>query len=76
MIKIQILFVIQEDYYKCISNNIISKKRLNKLQNVNIEELDVIKKLLVNDKKSAYQENNKERIIKTIDDIVLNDKLL
>lgn len=74
--NIEFICYTKEDYYKCISNNIISKKRLNKLQNVNIEELDVIKKLLVNDKKSAYQENNKERIIKTIDDIVLNEKLL
>lgn len=59
-----ILFCYDEiDYNNCISNKKINDKRLNKLSKVNALELTKIKKLLLNNKYSAYQENNKERII-------------
>ena len=67
--NIEFICYTKDDYYNCISHNIVTKKRLNKLQNVNVEELDTIKHLLICNNKAAYQENNKERIIKVINDI-------
>lgn len=54
------------DYYNCISNKRVSDKRKNKLSKVNTSELLEIKKLILNNKLCAYQENNKERIISFI----------
>lgn len=67
--SIEFICYTKDDYYNCISHNIVTKKRLNKLQNVNVEELDIIKHLLICNNKAAYQENNKERIIKAINEI-------
>lgn len=60
----------KEDYHNCLSNKEISLKRLNKLQKITNIDLLEIKKLLLKTKLSAYQENNKERIIE-----FLNSKL-
>ena len=67
--NIEFICYTKEDYYNCISHNVVTKKRLNKLQNVSVAELDMIKNLLICNNKVAYQENNKERIIKAINDI-------
>lgn len=50
------------DYNNCISKEIINNNRLNKLNNIKIKELDEIKKLLINNKYSGYQENNLDNI--------------
>lgn len=50
------------DYNNCISKEIINNNRLNKLNNIKIKELDIIKKLLINNKYSGYQENNLDNI--------------
>lgn len=60
----------KEDYQKCLSNKEISIKRLNKLQKITNIDLLEIKELLLKTELSAYQENNKERIIE-----FLNSKL-
>ena len=60
----------KEDYHNCLSNKEISLKRLHKLQKITNIDLLEIKELLLKTKLSAYQENNKERIIE-----FLNSKL-
>ena len=57
----------KSDYDNCISNNIINSKRINKLNNINIKELDYIKNLMLFNKKNGYQENNIKNIIKYIE---------
>lgn len=52
-----------DDYNSCISKKQISESRLKKLDKVNIQTLHQVKELLLQTKSSAYQENNKERII-------------
>lgn len=54
------------DYNSCISKEKISETRLKKLSKVNTSELIEVKKLLLENKCSAYQENNKDRIIRFI----------
>lgn len=54
------------DYQNCISKKKINATRLNKLSKITTKELLDIKELLLKDKYSAYQENNKERIIQFI----------
>lgn len=56
-----------DDYNSCISKKQISQSRLKKLDKVNHETLQQIKELLLQTKSSAYQENNKERIIAYIE---------
>lgn len=51
------------DYQECISKKKISQPRLNKLSKITSPDLLGIKELLLQTKYSAYQENNKERII-------------
>lgn len=51
------------DYQECISKKKISQQRLNKLSKITLPDLLGIKELLLQTKYSAYQENNKERII-------------
>lgn len=51
------------DYNNCVSKKVISTKRLKMLDKINDEALLEIKNLLEESKLSAYQENNKERII-------------
>ena len=61
------LFCYEEiDYNNCVSKQIINNGRLNKLNNVVENDLNLIKKLLQKNKLAGYQENNKERIIKYI----------
>ncbi len=67
--NIEFICYTKDDYYNCLSQNIATKKRLNKLQSVNIDELEIIKELLICNNRVAYQENNKERIISVINDI-------
>lgn len=50
------------DYNICKSNNKLSDSRLKKLDNININELQIIKNLLFVNKTSAYQEKNINRI--------------
>ncbi len=57
----------ENDYKNCISEEKISDTRLQKLSKVSVLELANIKELLLNEKYSGYQENNKDRII---DDII------
>ena len=54
------------DYNNCISKKKIDESRLKKLSKVNAKELLMIKELLKENKYSAYQENNKERILNFI----------
>lgn len=54
------------DYTNCISREEINETRLKKLEKVNSTELSKIKTLLQKNKHSAYQENNKDRIINFI----------
>ncbi len=56
-----------EDYKNCVSKKKISDIRLKKLSSIETEELQQIKELLLKNKYSAYQENNKENIIKFIE---------
>ena len=58
------------DYLSCISKNVISDKRISKLDKIDDNDLLVMKELIKNNKYSAYQENNKSRII----DFVKNNK--
>lgn len=57
-----------DDFYytRCISKKRVSEERLSKLSNVDDEHLCSIKKLLLEKKYSAYQENNKDKIIEAI----------
>ena len=50
------------DYNNAKSKEKISSSRLKKLDNINIEELQNIKKILLESKISAYQEQNLDRI--------------
>lgn len=59
----------QIDYNNNLSNKKISDKRLNKLSKINNKELIKIKQLLLYNKYSSYQENNKERIIDYINKV-------
>lgn len=59
-----------DGYNNCISKKIISEMRLKKLDKVTYSELSDIKNILLETKYSAYQENNKERII----DFIVNNK--
>lgn len=52
------------DYNNAKSKEKISNARLKKLDNINSKELQEIKKLLLENKISAYQEQNIERIKK------------
>lgn len=54
------------DYDNCMSKSMISEMRLKKLSKINADELSDIKSILINSKYSAYQENNKDRIINFI----------
>lgn len=54
------------DYDNCMSKSMISEIRLKKLSKINADELSDIKNILINSKYSAYQENNKDRIINFI----------
>ena len=60
----------KKDYMTCISENKISTKRLNKLSKINNDKLQEIKELLIKNKVSAYQENNKERLIEFIKETI------
>ncbi|MCI8446368.1 MAG: DUF2399 domain-containing protein [Bacilli bacterium] len=68
--KLELICYDEMDYQNCISKKKISSVRLSKLSKVNVDELFGIKELLVSEKYSAYQENNKDRIIDVISDIV------
>lgn len=61
------LFCYEEiDYNNCISKKKIEEKRLKKIEKINDNDLFIIKELLNKNKYSAYQENNKDRIIEFI----------
>lgn len=68
--KLELFCYSSKDYDSCISNKGISSSRLKKLSNVDRKELLEIKELLLNTKQSAYQEKNKERIIRCIEEII------
>lgn len=55
------------DYQNCLSKKKISSVRLQKLSKINSLELLEIKELLFSHQHSAYQENNKERLIDFIE---------
>ena len=52
----------KEDYINTKANKIISKTRLNKLQNVKSKELENIKNILIENKMAGYQEHNIKRL--------------
>lgn len=56
----------KEDYNNCISKEKINEARLKKLSKVCLPELTEVKNLLLNNKYSAYEENNKDHIIEFI----------
>lgn len=56
----------KDDYNNCISKEKINETRLKKLSKVCVPELIEVKELLLNNKYSAYEENNKNRIIEFI----------
>ena len=58
------------DYEACISSNKISNQSLKKLNNIHSDELLEMKELLFEKKQAAYQENNKENIIKYVKNIL------
>ena len=64
--KLKLFCYKKQDYENCISNNNIDKKRLNILEKIYNKDLLIIKKLLIDNKLSGYQENNKEKIINYI----------
>ncbi len=68
--KLELFCYSSKDYASCISNKGISSSRLKKLSKITCEELLEIKELLLNTKQSAYQEKNKERIIRYIEEII------
>jgi hypothetical protein len=53
----------KEDYEMCKSNKTINSSRLKKLDNINTNELLVIKNLLLANKIPGYQEKNINKII-------------
>lgn len=55
------------DYQNCLSKKKISSARLQKLSKITSSELLEIKELLLSYQHSAYQENNKERLIDFIE---------
>ena len=70
-----ILFCYEEnDYQDAKSKQDISNIRLSKLNTINNQELNKIKKLLLENKKAGYQENNIDRIKKYINKIVKGEK--
>ncbi len=60
----------EKDYYTCISKNSISESRLKKMDQLKDAELLLIRDVLVKNKYSAYQENNKERLMNLILEIL------
>ena len=68
--KLELFCYTELDYENCVSKNKVSLSRLNKLSKVDLEDLMVIKNLLVQKGLAAYQENNKERICEFIGKIV------
>lgn len=60
--NLQLICYNSSDYYNCISKEIINNNRINKLNNIKLKELDIIKKLLISNKCSGYQENNIDNI--------------
>ena len=61
--KLHLFGYSETDYNNCVSTKLINQKRLNKLTNITNNDLLLIKELLLKRKYSAYQENNKERLI-------------
>ena len=58
------LFCYEElDYKNCISKKKIIDSRLSKLSKINSEELFEIRDIILKTNTSAYQENNKERLL-------------
>lgn len=55
------------DYYNAKSKEKISNSRLKKLDNINSKELQEIKNIILENKVSAYQEQNLDRIRKYIE---------
>ena len=68
--KINLFCYEKIDYDNCISSRIISPTRINKLNKINTSELEIIKRILKEKHLAAYQENNKERIINEIKNIM------
>ena len=66
--QIKLFCYSENDYQTSKSKNSISKSRLKKLDNINAKELLNIKKLLKQEKLSAYQEKN----IQNIDQFIKN----
>ena len=63
----------EEDYIKAQSEVVLSKSRLNKLMNLELEELRAVKDLMEKTKKAGYQ----EKLIKDLlEDIWKGDKFL
>ena len=60
--RLQLFCYNNSDYIACKSYEKINYRRLSKLENIRIKELDNIKKLLLSNKLSGYQENNIESI--------------
>lgn len=60
--KIKLFCYDKLDYINSISREKISNSRLKKLDNINTNELEEIKKMLLSNKLSAYQEQNLNRI--------------
>ena len=64
----------EEKYYKeTMSNKVLNESRLTKLNKVNNQELEKIKRCLMEEKKCAYQEKNIHNIKKEIQ-LVLENK--
>lgn len=66
--KLELMCYSIEDYNNCISKKRISNSRLKKMNKINDKDLLGIKELVLNSQYAAYQENNKERIVKFIKD--------
>ncbi len=60
--KLQLFCYDKIDYERCKSNNFISNSRLNKMEKIDDDNLNIIKNLLLENKLAAFQENN-DRII-------------
>ena len=60
----------KNDYYHSILKKSISNKRMSKLSKLKDKDLLCIKELILLNKKTAYQESNKEEII----NFIINNK--
>lgn len=68
--EIQFIGYEEVDYQNCVSKKQVSEARLKKLTNIKDKDLFFVRDLLLKYKYAAYQENNKDRLVSLILDIL------